>query len=120
MKIAYTFRQLQPSESLRSYANAKLDKLDRYLHDTAEAEVTFSIEGRQQVVAVHVMAGAESYRGHGASEDMRASLDACVDKIRVQLTSAKGGMRARRRQGGLSELTTPEPSSDAVDGAADA
>lgn len=99
MKIAYTFRRMETSEALRSYAQAKLEKLDRYLHEPAEAEITFSVEGRQHAVAAHVMAGPESYRGYEASDDMRASVDACVDKIRVQLTSAKGGRRAQRRQG---------------------
>ncbi|MDD9944367.1 MAG: ribosome-associated translation inhibitor RaiA [Myxococcales bacterium] len=98
MRISYTFRHLESSEAIKAYAEAKLSKLEKYLHAPLEAEVTFSVERRMHIVDVHVMSGSETFHGHEASEDMYASIDACMDKVRAQVTSKKGGYQAQRRQ----------------------
>ena len=101
MRIAYTFRHLESSESIKAYAEGKLSKLKKYLHAPLEAEVTFSVERHTHIVDVHLMSGSESFRGHEASDDMYASIDACMDKVRAQVTSAKGGHQAQRRHPGI-------------------
>lgn len=104
MRIAYTFRHLESSDAMKTYAHDKLAKLKKYLHAPAEVEVTFSVERRSHAVDVHLMSGAESYRGHEASEDMYASIDLCLDKIRAQVISAKGGHQSQRRHPGIGEV----------------
>lgn len=103
MRIAFTFRHLESSESMKSYATDKLSKLQRYVHAPLDIEVTFSVERHTHFVDVHMTSGPDSFRGRESSEDMYASIDLVTDKLRAQLNSTKGEHQARRRHG------QPEP-----------
>jgi putative sigma-54 modulation protein len=97
MRIAFTFHNLEPSERLRTYAQEKLAKLDKYLHGAASVLVTFSVERHQYCVDVSVHAGSETYVGHEQQDDMHASINLVVDKLRHQVSRAHGASTQRRR-----------------------
>jgi len=114
MRIAFTFRHLESSDSIKGYATDKLSKLQRYLHAPLDIEVTFSVERREHTVDVHLNSGSEHFRGRESSEDMYASIDMVVDKIRAQLNSAKGGHQSQRRRGSSPDgAVTPADGVDA-------
>jgi putative sigma-54 modulation protein len=97
MRIAFTFHNLESSDAIKSYASDKIGKLQKYLHAPMDAAVTFSVERHQHCVDVSVHAGAESYLGREEQEDMYASIDLVVDKIRNQLRRTKDQQSAKRR-----------------------
>ena len=109
MKISFTFRHMESTEALKSYAQGKLTKLEKFFHEPVQAEVTFSVERHLHSVDVALEAGPMNYRGHEMSEDMYASVDAVMDKLKAQLVSAKGGLRAQRRRSTAPSAPTPGP-----------
>lgn len=123
MRIAFTFRHLDSSESLKGYATDKLSKMQRYLHAPLDIEVTFAVERHLHTVDVHLVSGPENYRGRESSQDMYASIDLVVDKIRAQLNTSKGGQRSQRRRasspGVVAAEMAAEPTSDSADAGAD-
>ena len=97
MKIAFTFRNLESSDSLKSHATDKVAKLQKYLHAPLSATLTFSVERHLHCVDLLVHVDGETYLAREEREDMYASIDVVVDKIRSQLGRAKAAHVQWRR-----------------------
>ncbi len=99
MRVAVTFRNMDSSEALKSYASEKLGKINKYVHAPLEAEVTLSSEKHLRRVDLHVIADGHRIEGRETSEDMYASIDLAVDKIARQVRDAKETQTRRLRHG---------------------
>ena len=98
MRIAFTFRNLEPSAALKSYASEKIEKLQRYLHAPLDADVTLSVERRLHCIDVTISSDGRGYIGREESEDMYASIDVVTDKLRRQMERAKGVLAQQRKR----------------------
>jgi len=97
MRIDYTFRNLESSETIKEHAAEKIGKLQKYFRAPLDAEVTFSLERRQFAIDVKVTADGLAYIGREESEDLNTSVDKVVNKIRTQVTRNKSAFAQRRR-----------------------
>jgi len=88
---------LEASESMKAYATDKVSRLAKHFHGPTVATVTFSLVRRLQRIDLNIHAGGENYLGHEEQEDMYASIDLVVDKIRHQLRHTKDAHAQRRR-----------------------
>jgi putative sigma-54 modulation protein len=98
MRIAFTFRNLDSSESLKSYATEKLEKLQKYLHAPLDAEVILSLERHLHCIDVTLQCEGQLYIGREESEDMYASIDMVMDKVRRQVQRVKGVLTQQRKR----------------------
>jgi putative sigma-54 modulation protein len=98
MRIAFTFRHLESSESMKGYASDKIGKLQKYLHGPLEATVTFSLERHLHCVDLSIHVAGETYLAREEQEDMYASIDLVVDKVRQQLRRSKDVHAQHRRE----------------------
>ena len=97
MRIDYTFRNLESSETIKEHAAEKIGKLQKYFRAPIDAEVTFSLERHQFSIDVKVTADGLAYLGREESEDLNTSVDKVVNKIRTQVTRDKSASAQRRR-----------------------
>jgi putative sigma-54 modulation protein len=95
MNIAITFRHIEPSEPVKKYAHEKIAKLQKFLRQPMQANVTLDMERIEHRVEVRISSGPEHYHGKEQSEDMYASIDVVVDKIERQIRSGKEVNRKR-------------------------
>ncbi|MDH5491855.1 MAG: ribosome-associated translation inhibitor RaiA [Myxococcales bacterium] len=100
MRINFTFRNIDSSDGIKSYASEKVGKLQKYLRAPLDAEVTVSTERHLHRVDVMVSADGHRYAGHEESEDMYASIDMVMDKIDRQVRNTKATITDRKRHGG--------------------
>ena len=100
MRISYTFRNMDSSEGVKSYASEKISKIQKYMRAPLHSEVTFYTERHHHCVDITVTADGHRYSGHERSESMYASIDLAVDKIDRQVRNSKGAAKDRRRQSG--------------------
>lgn len=98
MRIAFTFHNLEPSESVKRLAHEKIAKLQKYLHGPLDATVTFSVERHMHCVDVNLHAGGENFLGREEQEDMYASINLVVDKLRHQVRRAHDLQHQHRRE----------------------
>src|SRR3954471_13222672 len=97
MNIAITFRHIEPSEPVKKYAQEKIAKLQKFLRQPIQANVTLDMERIEHRVEVRISSGSDHFHGREQSEDMYASIDMVVDKLERQIRSGKEASVARKR-----------------------
>ena len=113
MKFTYACKKVSLSESIKSYAEKKISKLDRYFRDEdTTASVTFSVE-KDHLCTVEI-----TIRGTGTllraekvapDGDMRGAIDAAVGYIERQILKNKTRLAKRLRSEGF---PAPAPADD--------
>lgn len=111
MTISFTFRHMDPSDAIKSYAVAKISRLQKLLLHPMSAKVTLAIQKQRHVAEVQLASGREHIEAKESSEELYASIDQVVDKLERQINVNKGGKIARHRRAGASVRTSiiPEP-----------
>src|SRR5215469_11069891 len=89
MQFNITFRNLDAIDSLKDYANEKVERVKKYLDRAGEAHVVLSLERHLHHADITIHSGAFLLRGREKSEDMYASIDLAMDKIERQLRRYK-------------------------------
>lgn len=52
MQVSTTFRHMEQSEALKSYAEEKLDRVTKYIDEPISAQVYFSVEKIRHIVEI--------------------------------------------------------------------
>ncbi|MET0339706.1 MAG: ribosome-associated translation inhibitor RaiA [Polyangiales bacterium] len=97
MRIAFTFRNIDSSDSIKSYASEKLSKVQKYLRAPLDADVTLSLERHHHQIEVVMREGGHTYVSTKQSDDMYASIDLVTECIEQQVRRSKGAEHDRRR-----------------------
>ena len=90
MRLQIKGRNVEVSDSIREYAEQKLAKLGKQLHELTQIEVELSME-RNPSIAAKCVAEATVWtkgpvlRAREASSDMRASIDGLAEKLHRQV-----------------------------------
>jgi putative sigma-54 modulation protein len=99
MQFAVTFRHMEATEALKSYARERMDRVRKYLPDPISCHVVLSTERHNHRIDVTFqLHNGLAVSGHEITENMYSSIDLCIAKIERQVRKYKGkleGMRAR-------------------------
>ena len=117
MRLQVKGKNLDVSDSIRSYAEEKLRKLERQLADPTQIELELSVERNPSISANHVAEATiwtkgPTLRAREASADMRASIDQLVDKLERQVTRYRQKRRRRTGRDNGSNLGAGPPSNE--------
>ena len=104
MELRVKGKNTEVAESIRSYGERKLGKLERILDDEARVELELAEEtnpaiAANQVAEATVWTRRHVVRAREASPDMKASIDQLVDKLERQIKQAREKVRNRRPRG---------------------
>lgn len=102
MQISVTFKNLDPSEPLKSYVQNKLNKLDKLLDNPAEASVVLSVEKIRHIAEIKITGDRLSINCREKTGDMYSSIDMAMDKLEKQIKKNKQKIK-NHRQGTRSE-----------------
>jgi putative sigma-54 modulation protein len=102
MQLQIKGKNLDVSESIRDYAERKLAKLDRLVHDDARVEIELAVEKNpsvsdNQVAEATVRLKGHTLRAREASGDMKASIDELTEKLLRQVREEREKKDAKRR-----------------------
>ena len=104
MRLHVKGKNHEVSEPIRRYAEEKLGKLDRQLHELTQVELELCVEknpsiSANQVAEATVWTKGPTLRAREASTDMKASIDQLTDKLRRQIEHYRA-KRSRRQSRG--------------------
>lgn len=98
MNITFTFRQMEPSESIKKYVTTKVSRLQKLLQQPMTANVIISVQKRRHVAEVQLSSGRKHSEAKESGEEMYASIDKVVDKLERQLTTSKSEVVSKKRR----------------------
>lgn len=100
MNISITFRQMDASDAIKSYAADKIGKLQKFLRQPMTAKVTLSVDRLKHVAETRISSGGSHLEAKESSADMYASIDRVIDKLERQIRGAKGAAQSKKRRSG--------------------
>lgn len=100
MRLQVKGKNVEVTESIRTYAEEKLGKLERHLNDPARVELELAVErnpsiSQNQVAEATVWTKGPVLRARESSTDMKASIDQLADKLSRQVKRYREKQRRR-------------------------
>ena len=97
MKFNIHGKKLDVTDSIKSYIEEKIGRLDKYFEnpDDITATVLIKLRGNDQVVEATINANKFILRGEESHKDLYASIDRVSDKIERQIRKNKTRMNKR-------------------------
>jgi putative sigma-54 modulation protein len=101
VRLQVKARNVDVSPALKEYAQKRLGKLEKHLNESARVELELQAErnpsiAQSQVAEATIWTKGPILRARESSPDMKASIDALVDKLERQAQR----LRDKRRRGG--------------------
>ena len=102
MQLQVKGKNLEVSDSIRSYAERKLAKLDKQVHELTRVEIELAVEknpsvAANQIAEATVWLKGHTLRAHEATRDMKASIDELTEKLLRQIRDERDKKAARRK-----------------------
>ena len=85
MKIKYTWKHLDRSESAEEYASKKLERISKYVHKITSCEVSFEMVHNEIKVNMNLAADNSVFNAHDVNKDIYSAIDGLDSKIERQL-----------------------------------
>jgi putative sigma-54 modulation protein len=115
MQTSVTFKNLDSSDTLKSYVQDKLDRFDRLLDNPAEANVVLSVEKFRHMAEINIIGDRLTIIGKEETIDMYSAIDMVLDKLEKQIKKSKekirqhrSGAKARNKSMLAEEINFPE------------
>ena len=91
---------MEQSDTLKAYAEEKLERTAKYIDEPITAQVYFTVEKKiRHIVEIVITARGISTKASEATNDMYAAIDAVIDKIERQLKRYKEKIKAHKPNG---------------------
>ena len=97
MKFNIHGKKIDVTESIKSYIEQKIGRLDKYFENPDEITATalIKLRGKDQVVEITINANKFILRGEEAHKDLYASIDKVSDKIERQIRKNKTRLKKK-------------------------
>lgn len=99
MKVQMRGRNVEVTVALKEYVEKRLGKLEKYIENLGDAQVTLSVEKDSHRIEVTIPINGMILRGEEATGDMYASIDMVVEKLEKQIERHKGKLVRRSVKG---------------------
>lgn len=97
MNVLITARHLELTPSLKSYAEEKISKFDRYLSNISEAKITLILEKNVHKAEVLLNANGMMIWAESSTGEIYSAIDDVVGKIEQQVKKYKGKLKSHRK-----------------------
>jgi putative sigma-54 modulation protein len=97
MNVIITGRHLELTDNLKGYAEGKIKKFRKYVHNITEASVTLSVEKYRHKAEVLLRANGMMIQAESVTGEMYSSIDEVVEKLERQIKKYKDKWASYRK-----------------------
>src|SRR5258706_16340464 len=102
MQLNVKGKNLQVSDAIRDYAERKLSKLDKQVHELTRIEIELAVEKNpsvadNQVAEATVWLKGHTLRARESTRDMKASIDELTEKLVRQIHEERDKKLSKRK-----------------------
>jgi len=118
MNITVTARHFDLTPELKEYVEREINGLTRYFDKIISADVILDVEKYRQTAEVKIKVYRDVLTGTADSDDMYASIEMVIDKVKRQLKKYKGKLKEKRPDEineVVEKVTRPSTNVDEVD-----
>lgn len=100
MKFEVAYRQIEANKKLEKYAEAKLDRIEKY--ELKPSNIKFILSARQHMCQAEVSVKGPDmyYRATALGNDHMAAIDVAMDKLEKQLARRKSKIQFHKSKEG--------------------
>ena len=109
MKMNFTARQMRVYDSVKSTAEKKLAKFDKFFDDSAEMDVTFSMPKNLEKVEITIYASGMMFRAEQAAETFSTAIDRASEALERQIRKNKTRLQKRIKDEGYAIVDEQYP-----------
>ena len=100
MQFSVTFRHMNSTEALKTYARERMDRVRKYLPDPIGCHVVMSTERHlHRVDVTFTMHNGDAISANEVTENMYSAIDLVIAKVERQVRTMKGKQQAHRARG---------------------
>ena len=114
MEITVTFRHMEPTESLKDYAEEKISKIEKYLDFPVEAHIVLGVEKFRHLADVTLSLNGTLIKGVEETEDMYSAIDQVMSKVEKQVKRYRSKIISRRTESRKNDDIYPRGETDEV------
>jgi putative sigma-54 modulation protein len=100
MQVSVTFRHMEATDALKSFASDKVSRIEKFVHAPTDAHVVLSVEKHLHKAEINVSANGLRIRGEEVSADMYGSIDGAAAKIERQLKRYRNKLASHKPREG--------------------
>ncbi len=118
MQKKVTARHFDLTPEIKGKAEDEMEGLTRYFENIISAEFILDVERHRRMAELKVKVYNQTLSGTAETDDMYASIEMAVDKMKAQLKKYKGKLKERRPEEIIETteaLTRPSVNPDEVD-----
>ncbi len=116
MQINVTFRNMEPSDEVKSYVEDKLGKVKRYLLEPIEVNVVLKAEKFRHIAEVLINANGVRINASEETEDVYSAIDLLIDTVEAQIRKQLDKSRRKKLSAQDKGLVMNRTSSDEFSG----
>jgi len=110
MQVMVTFRHVDPSEGVRTYAEEKVQRVRKYLRRPIEAHVILAVEKQRHIAEVVLIANHLNITATEETDDLYSAIDLAMNKVERQ--AKKHAAKYKEHKGGNNAGATATPATD--------
>lgn len=100
MQVSVTFRHMEATDALKTFASDKVSRIEKYIHTPTDAHIVLSVEKHLHRAEINVSANGMRIFGEETSEDMYGSIDGATAKIERQLKRYRNKLASHKPREG--------------------
>ncbi|MDP2315956.1 MAG: ribosome-associated translation inhibitor RaiA [Pseudomonadota bacterium] len=81
MDLEFTFRNVEPTEAIKAWANKRFQKVTKHLKDPSSAHIELSVDKHRHRAELTVHSHGDILRASDETDDLYTTLDQVMQKL---------------------------------------